>query len=57
VHSTGKGLIIVNELIELYHKLEKVKIICSLENIRDKNDCIAGTKAKIIIPLKTPRNS
>jgi hypothetical protein len=57
VHNTGKGLIIVNELIELYYKLEKVKITCSLENIRDKNDCIAGTKAKIIIPLKTPRNS
>jgi hypothetical protein len=49
---TGKGLNILTELIELYFKLENVKIAYSLENIIGKSNKVAGTKALILIPLK-----
>lgn len=47
---TGKGLKIVNELVELYYRLEKVKITTSLENILQSDNSIAGTRATILLP-------
>lgn len=47
---TGKGLKILNELIELYSRLEKVKITFTLQNIIDSREKITGTKATIRIP-------
>jgi sensor histidine kinase YesM len=44
---TGKGLIILNELIELYYKLEKVKITYTLQNIPGQGNTISGTRAII----------
>ena len=49
---TGKGLLILNELIELYYKLEKVKIIYQLQNIAGPGNTISGTRAIIEIPQK-----
>jgi len=44
---TGKGLMILNELIELYYKLEKVKITYTLQNISGSGNDVAGTRAII----------
>jgi len=49
---TGKGLLILNELIELYYKLEKVKITYKLQNIAGPGNTISGTRAIIEIPQK-----
>jgi hypothetical protein len=49
---TGKGLLILNELIELYYKLEKVKITYKLQNITGPGNTISGTRAVIELPLK-----
>ncbi len=43
--STGKGLLILNELIELYYQLEKVKISYSLQNISGPGISVSGTRA------------
>jgi two-component sensor histidine kinase len=50
-NGTGRGLIIVNELVNLYDKLEKVKITTSLENLKESDTSILGTIAAINIPL------
>jgi LytS/YehU family sensor histidine kinase len=47
---TGKGLLILNELIDLYYKLEKVKITYNLQNITGPGNTISGTRAMIEIP-------
>ena len=44
---TGKGLTILNGLIELFHKLEKTRISYTIQNIPDHGNRIAGTMAKI----------
>ena len=49
---TGKGLLILNELIELYYRLEKVKITYKLQNITGPGNAISGTRAVIEIPQK-----
>jgi two-component sensor histidine kinase len=49
---TGKGLLILNELIELYYKLEKVKITYTLQNITGQGNTISGTRAIIEIPQR-----
>jgi len=49
---TGKGLVILKEMIELYRKLEKVTIGFTLENISDDNGTISGFKATVTIPIK-----
>ncbi|NMC37356.1 MAG: histidine kinase [Bacteroidales bacterium] len=54
---TGKGLLILNELIELYRKLERTNITYLLENIIDSEGRINGTRAIIEIPLKGPKAS
>lgn len=54
---TGKGLLILNELIELYRKLEKINITYVLENIVGSEDGAKGTRAVIEIPLKTQKAS
>ena len=50
---TGKGLVILNELIELYRKLERINITYILENIIDPEGRAKGTRAVIEIPLKS----
>ncbi len=50
---TGKGLLILNELIELYYRLEKVKISYTLQNITGQADTITGTRAVIEVPQST----
>ena len=49
---TGKGLLILNELIELYYKLEKVKITYMLQNITSPDSTITGTRAIIELPRR-----
>jgi hypothetical protein len=49
---TGKGLLILNELIELYYKLEKTRITYKLQNIAGSGNMISGTRAIIEIPQK-----
>ena len=50
---TGKGLLILNELIELYYRLEKIKISYTLQNITGQANTIAGTRAVIEVPQST----
>jgi len=50
---TGKGLLILNELIELYYKLEKVKITYALQNITGQGNTVTGTRAIIEVPHRT----
>jgi sensor histidine kinase YesM len=50
--STGKGLLILNELIDLYYKLEKVRITYALQNITGAGNAIAGTRAIIELPRR-----
>jgi hypothetical protein len=50
---TGKGLLILNELIELYYKLEKVKITYTLQNVAGRDNTISGTRAVIEVPQST----
>lgn len=47
-HGTRKGLRIIEELIDLYFRLEKSKISYSIENISE-NDA-SGTRVRIFIP-------
>lgn len=47
---TGRGLAILDELIELYFKVERSKITYSLENITSQGNQIFGTKALIEMP-------
>lgn len=53
---TGKGLIILNELIELYYKLEKVKITYTLQNISGSETTVEGTRAIIKIHYRNPKS-
>ena len=48
---TRKGLAILNELIELYSKLEKSGITYTIQNIPGSGNAIAGTAVKINIPV------
>ena len=52
IKGTGKGLSILQELIDLYYKLENVKITYTLQNIQGDANTIAGTKALITVPFK-----
>ena len=47
---TGKGLKIIDELTGLYYRLEKIRIITSLDNITDQKGEILGTRATITLP-------
>jgi two-component sensor histidine kinase len=49
---TGKGLLILNELIGLYYKLEKVRITYTIQNIAVPGNNYSGTRAVIVIPLR-----
>jgi hypothetical protein len=53
--NTGKGLSIVNEMIGLYFRLEKSRITYVLENLKNGEDEITGTRAVIEIPVKTQK--
>jgi|WetSurMetagenome_2_1015567.scaffolds.fasta_scaffold01952_5 hypothetical protein len=53
--NTGRGLSIVNEMIELYFRLEKSRITYILENVMDTGNAVAGTRALIEIPVKIPK--
>lgn len=48
---TGKGLLIIKELANLYYRLEKTRITSSLKNITGPKREILGTGAIIEIPL------
>jgi hypothetical protein len=49
---TGKGLLILNELIELYYKLEKVKITYTLQNTTGQGNKVSGTIATVEVPQR-----
>ena len=49
---TGKGLLILNELIELYYKLERVKITYTLQDINGEANVVSGTRATIEVPYR-----
>lgn len=49
--STGKGLTIIKELIDLYFRLEKVQITFSLKPVPDGDNQVIGRAAKIEIPV------
>ena len=49
---TGKGLLIIKELTDLYYRLERVRITTSLENIEHSDNSVAGTRAKIFMPCQ-----
>lgn len=49
--ATGKGLHIINELIDLYFRLERSRITYDLENILDPENKIKGTRATIFLTL------
>jgi hypothetical protein len=55
--STGKGLIILEELIELFYKLEKTKITYSLNNKSNPENHATGTLAIITIHSRNPKLS
>ncbi len=54
---TGRGLVILNELLGLYFKLEKIKITYTLENVQEEGRGITGTRATISIPGRNPKIS
>ncbi|MDO9257900.1 MAG: histidine kinase, partial [Bacteroidales bacterium] len=56
IKGTGKGLIILNELIELFYKLEKVKITYTLQNISGPGSTVKGTSAIIKIHYRNPKS-
>ena len=56
-NGTGKGLIIVKEMIDLYYRLENVKITFDLETVQGDDNTTNGTKATIRIPLKSPKQA
>ncbi len=47
---TGKGLKLVNELTDLYYRLEKVRITTTIENTTDKDQNMTGVRAIIVLP-------
>jgi hypothetical protein len=47
---TGKGLSIVNEMTDLYFRLERARISYKLRNITHPDGTVAGTRAVIEIP-------
>lgn len=49
-HGTHKGLKILNELIELYNKLEKKRVTYTLQNTFVEGNFVSGVKAIINIP-------
>lgn len=49
--STGKGLKIINELIELFERLRKVKISYQIEDIYSDSGKASGTLVTIRIPI------
>lgn len=48
---TGKGLMIVNELTDLYFKLEKKKITWSINNLHGAESQKTGTRVLVVIHL------
>jgi hypothetical protein len=48
-NGTGKGLMILSELMELYYQLEKVKISYTLQNISGPGNNVTGTRAEVKI--------
>jgi LytS/YehU family sensor histidine kinase len=50
-NSTGKGFVIVKQLIDLFHKLEKIRISTSMNNITGQNGEVLGARAVIELPV------
>ncbi|MCD4773815.1 MAG: histidine kinase [Bacteroidales bacterium] len=51
IDSTGKGLSIIDGILDLYFKLKYIRIKYQIEDLFDKNNDPAGTKVLIEIPL------
>ena len=49
---TGKGLKILNEILDLYYNMEGIRITYSMNNVLDESNLITGTEVKIKIPNK-----
>jgi hypothetical protein len=49
---TGNGLNMVRKTLEIFEKLEKIKITFEIEDLHDDNKLPAGTSVLIKIPLK-----
>jgi len=50
LNGTGKGLIILNELINLFFKLENVKITYDIQTILDEDTANPVTRVTVTIP-------
>ncbi len=53
MNDTGKGLIIIEEMIELFFELAKIKIIYNIIDLSDENGNPKGTLIEIKYPLKS----
>ncbi len=49
--STGKGLEILNQILDLYYNLEKVKIIYKIKDLESEDTKSSGTEVLINIPI------
>jgi sensor histidine kinase YesM len=52
VYSTGKGLGILEQILDLYYSLMKVRITYEIKDIFDDTDKLRGTEVCIKIPIK-----
>jgi LytS/YehU family sensor histidine kinase len=52
--STGKGLKILDQIIQLFYDLEKVKISYEIKDLFDNFNNSKGTQVVITIPLSNP---
>ena len=50
--STGKGMEIMEQFFELYHKITGVRVQSMVTDLRDETGNAAGTKVVVIIPLQ-----
>jgi len=50
--STGKGLIILDEILALYRQIENVRITYRMHDATNENDADTGTRVIITIPIK-----
>ena len=51
--STGRGLNILNQILDLYFKLYKIKIRFDITDLYDSSDQPIGTSVDILIPINT----
>jgi LytS/YehU family sensor histidine kinase len=49
--STGKGMEIMEQFFDLYHKITGIRVQSNIMDLRDETGKAAGTKVVVIIPL------